>query len=141
MKEFRQVANSFRTLAQTYMINRSQPAYKSGDLFNAVGSYNTTDRMLRSTKTKKGGKFKLETPKVFITLDYSPPGKTEIYGAIVHNGKGRGKNATPRPFAEEASKDPLLKRQIDNAVNGIIQTTIMNAVDIGLKRALRGLPS
>ena len=46
-----------------------------------------------------------------------------------------------RPFAEEAANDPLLKRQIDNAVNGIIQTTIMNAVDIGFKRAFRRLPS
>jgi hypothetical protein len=46
-----------------------------------------------------------------------------------------------RPFAEEAANDPLLKRQIDNAVNGIIQTTVINAIDIGLKRALRRLPS
>jgi arsenate reductase len=36
MKEFNQVANSFRTLAQTYMINRSKPAYKTGNLADAT---------------------------------------------------------------------------------------------------------
>ncbi len=136
MKEFRQVADSFRTLAQTYMINRSKPAYKTGNLFNTVGSFNTTDKMLRSTKTKKGNKIKIETPKVFITLDYAPPAAE--YGKFVQNGTYKMKK---RPFAEEAAKDPLLKRQIDNAINGIVQTTIMNAVDIGLKRAFRRLPS
>jgi hypothetical protein len=136
MKEFRQVADSFRTLAQTYMINRSKPAYKTGNLFNTVGSFNTTDKMLRSTKTKKGNKIKIETPKVFITLDYAPPGAE--YGKFVQNGTVYMKK---RPFAEEAAKDPLLKRQIDNAVNGIVQNTIMNAVDIGLKRAFRRLPT
>jgi len=118
------------------MINRSKPAYKTGNLFNTVGSFNTTDKMLRSTKTKKGNKIKIETPKVFITLDYAPPGAE--YGKFVQNGTYKMKK---RPFAEEAAKDPLLKRQIDNAINGIVQTTIMNAVDIGLKRAFRRLPS
>jgi hypothetical protein len=136
MKEFNQVANSFRTLAQTYMINRSKPAYKTGNLFNTVGSFNTTDKMLSSTKTKKGTKIKIETPKVFITLDYAPPGAE--YGKFVQNGTVYMKK---RPFAEEAANDPLLKRQIDNAVNGIIQTTVINAIDIGLKRAFRRLPS
>jgi hypothetical protein len=92
--------------------------------------------MLRSTKTKKGNKIKIETPKVFITLDYAPPGAE--YGKFVQNGTVYMKK---RPFAEEAAKDPLLKRQIDNAVNGIVQNTIMNAVDIGLKRAFRRLPT
>jgi hypothetical protein len=135
MKEFRQVAESFRTLAKTYMINRPKPAYKTGNLMNTVYSYNTPDRMLRSTKTKKGNKIKIETPKVFITLDYAPPGAE--YGKFVEDGTVYMKK---RPFAEEAANDPLLKRQIDNAVNGIVQTTIMNAVDIGLKRAFRRLP-
>ena len=135
MKEFNQVANSFRTLAQTYMINRSKPAYKTGNLFNTVGSFNTTAKMLSSTKTKTGKKIKIETPKVYITLNYAPPGAE--YGKFVEDGTVYMK---ARPFAEEAANDPLLKRQIDNAVNGIIQTTIMNAVDIGLKRAFRKLP-
>ena len=136
MKEFRQVANSFRTLAQTYMINRSKPAYKTGNLFNTVGSFNTTDKMLSSKKTKTGTKIKIETPKVYITLNYAPPGAE--YGKFVEEGTVKMKK---RPFAEEASNDPLLKRQIDNAVNGIIQTTVINAIDIGLKRAFRRLPS
>ena len=136
MKEFKQVAESFRTLAKTYMINRSKPAYKTGNLMNTVYSYNNPDRMLKSTSTKKGGKIKIETPKVFITLNYAPPGAK--YGKFVEEGTSK---MEARPFAEEAANDPLLKRQIDNAVNGIIQTTIMNAVDIGLKRALRRLPS
>ena len=136
MKEFRQVAETFRTLAKTYMINRSKPAYKTGNLFNTVGSFNTTDKMLKSTSTKKGNKIKIETPKVFITLDYAPTGAE--YGKFVHDGTYKMKK---RPFAEEAANDPLLKRQIHNAVNGIIQTTIINAVDIGLKRAFRRLPS
>lgn len=135
MKEFNEVANSFRTLAQTYMINRSKPAYKTGNLFKTVGSFNTSAKMLSSTKTKTGKKIKIETPKVFITLNYAPPGAE--YGKFVEDGTVYMK---ARPFAEEAANDPLLKRQIDNAVNGIIQTTIMNAVDIGLKRAFRRLP-
>lgn len=136
MKEFLQVAESFRTLAKTYIINRSKPAYKTGNLMNTVYSYNTPNRMLKSTSTKKGGKIKIETPKVFITLNYAPPGAE--YGKFVEEGTSKMK---ARPFAEEASKDPLLKRQIDNAVNGIIQTTIMNAIDIGFKRAFRKLSS
>jgi hypothetical protein len=136
MKEFRQVAETFRTLAKTYIINRSKPAYKKGILMNTVYSYNTPDRMLSSKKTKTGTKIKIETPKVFITLDYAPPGAE--YGKFVEEGTVKMKK---RPFAEEAANDPLLKRQIDNAVNGIIQTTIMNAVDIGFKRAFRRLPS
>jgi HK97 gp10 family phage protein len=136
MKEFLQVAESFRTLAKTYIINRSKPAYKTGNLMNTVYSYNTPNRMLKSTSTKKGGKIKIETPKVFITLNYAPPGAE--YGKFVEEGTSKMK---ARPFAEEAAKDPLLKRQIDNAVNGIIQTTIMNAIDIGFKRAFRKLPS
>ena len=118
------------------MINRSKPAYKTGNLFNTVGSFNTTDKMLSSKKTKTGTKIKIETPKVYITLDYAPPGAE--YGKFVQDGTVYMKK---RPFAEEAANDPLLKRQIDNAVNGIIQTTIMNAVDIGFKRAFRRLPS
>jgi hypothetical protein len=136
MKEFRQVADSFRTLAQTYMINRSKPAYKTGNLFNTVGSFNTTDKMLSSKKTKTGNKIKIETPKVYITLNYAPTGAE--YGKFVEEGTVKMKK---RPFAEEAANDPLLKRQIDNAVNGIIQTTVINAIDIGLKRAFRRLPS
>jgi hypothetical protein len=72
---------------------------------------------------------------VYITLNYAPPGAE--YGKFVEDGTVYMK---ARPFAEEAANDPLLKRQIDNAVNGIIQTTIMNAVDIGLKRAFSRLP-
>ena len=136
MKEFLQVAESFRTLAKTYIINRSKPAYKTGNLMNTVYSYNTPNRMLKSTSTKKGGKIKIETPKVFITLNYAPPGAE--YGKFVQDGTVKMKK---RPFAEEAANDPLLKRQIDNAVNGIIQNTIMNAIDIGFKRAFRKLPS
>ena len=136
MKEFRQVAESFRTLAKTYMINRSKPAYKTGNLMNTVYSYNTPDRMLKSTKTKKGTSIKIETPKVYITLNYAPPGAE--YGKFVEEGTVKMKK---RPFAEEAANDPLLKRQIDNAVNGIIQTTVINAIDIGFKRAFRRLPS
>lgn len=136
MKEFRQVAESFNTLAKTYMINRSKPAYKTGNLFNKVGSYNTPDRMLSSKKTKKGNKIKIETPKVYITLNYAPPGAE--YGKFVEDGTVYMKK---RPFAEEAANDPLLKRQIDNAVNGIVQNTVMNAINIGLKRAFSRLPS
>lgn len=136
MKEFRQVADSFRTLAKTYMINRAKPAYKTGNLFNTVGTYNTTDKMLKSTKSKKGTKIKIETPKVYISLDYAPPGAE--YGKFVEEGTVKMKK---RPFAEEAANDPLLKRQIDNAVNGIVQTTVINAINIGLKRAFRNLPS
>ena len=118
------------------MINRSKPAYKTGNLFNTVGSFNTTDKMLSSKKTKTGNKIKIETPKVYITLNYAPTGAE--YGKFVEEGTVKMKK---RPFAEEAANDPLLKRQIDNAVNGIIQSTIMNAVDIGLKRAFSRLPS
>ena len=136
MKEFRQVAESFRTLAKTYMINRSKPAYKTGNLFNTVGSFNKPGRMIKSSSTKTGNSIKIETPKVYITLNYAPPGAE--YGKFVQNGTSKMKK---RPFAEEASKDPLLQKQIDDAINGIVQTTIINAIDIGLKRAFRRLPS
>ena len=98
---------------------------RTGNLKKQLQRANTPSQVLN--ESKNGFSFE---------INYAPPGAE--YGKFVEEGTVKMKK---RPFAEEAANDPLLKRQIDNAVNGIIQTTIMNAVDIGLKRAFRRLPS
>lgn len=123
MKEFRHVAEVYKELAQLYIVNRSKPAYKTGNLYNKVGSYNTPDRMITIKKSRARTKFKLETPSVRISLSFAPPGAK--YGEYVHQGTYK---MDARPFAEEAAKTPTVKRAINNAVKGVIDDDVLPAI-------------
>ena len=67
-----------------------------------------------------------------IALQYAPDGAK--YGKFVEEGTSK---MDARPFAESAANDPLLKRSIDNAIKGVIDTNIMPVIQIGLNRAFK----
>lgn len=123
MKELKEVANVYKELAQLYIIKRSKPAYKTGNLYNRVGDYNTYDRMITKRPSKSSSKSKIKAQSYNLSLSFAPPGAR--YGKIVHDGLGRGRNATPRPFAEEAANDRRLKRTINNAIKGVVDDEIL----------------
>jgi hypothetical protein len=123
MKELSQVANVYRELAQLYIIKRNKPAYKSGNLYNRVGEYNTFDRMVTIKPSKSSKKSKIKVQSYNLSLSFAPPGAK--YGKIVHDGLGLGRNSVPRPFAEEAANDKRLKKTINNALNGVIDDEIL----------------
>ena len=144
MKELEQVAKTFTSLAQLYMVSGNwKPAYKTGNLYNRIGSYNTPSRMITSRPARSSTKLKIPEPSFNVSLQYAPPGAE--YGVFVEKGNrtspppvGAGK---PRPFAEQASKDPLLKKTIDAYVNRYVEKDFLPVIKIGLDRAFRTLAS
>jgi hypothetical protein len=124
MKELRDVAFVYKTLAQTYITNGPwKPAYRTGNLYNRVGSYNTPNNMIKQT-----GDDRYE-----LSLNFAPDGAS--YGFFVHQGTSK---MEARPFAQKASEDATLKNAIDkffqsevNTIGGeqfkIIDTTLRGA--------------
>ena len=137
MKTLEEVAQTFAKLAQLYMISGNwKPAYKTGNLYNTIGSYNTAAQMIKSAATVTTTE--LQLPQQIITLQFAPPGAE--YGKWVEWGNGTGVGAgKPRPFAEQASKDPLLKKTIDEYMGGAIQKNFIPVIEIGIKRAFKNL--
>ena len=141
MKELEQVAKTFTSLAQLYMVSGNwKPAYKTGNLYNRIGSYNQPNRMISAKGGKSVTKFKIPQKSFNVSLQFAPPGAE--YGKWVEWGNGTGVGAgRPRPFAEQASKDPLLKKTIDAYVNGYVEKDFLPVIKIGLDRAFRSLAS
>lgn len=137
MKTLEEVAQTFAKLAQLYMISGNwKPAYKTGNLYNTIGSYNTAAQMIKSAATTTTTD--LQLPQQTISLQFAPPGAT--YGKWVEWGNGTGVGAgKPRPFAQQASKDPLLKKTIDEYMGGAIQKNFIPVIEIGIKRAFKNL--
>lgn len=137
MKTLEEVAQTFAKLAQLYMISGNwKPAYKTGNLYNTIGSYNTAAQMIKSAATVTTTE--LQLPQQTISLQFAPPGAT--YGKWVEWGNGTGVGAgKPRPFAQQASKDPLLKKTIDEYMGGAIQKNFIPVIEIGIKRAFKNL--
>lgn len=137
MKTLEEVAQTFSKLAQLYMISGNwKPAYKTGNLYNTIGSYNTAAQMIKSAATVTTTE--LQLPQQTISLQFAPPGAT--YGKWVEWGNGTGVGAgKPRPFAQQASKDPLLKKTIDEYMGGAIQKNFIPVIEIGIKRAFKNL--
>ena len=136
MKTLEEVAQTYAKLAQLYMISGNwKPAYKTGNLYNKIGSYNTAAQMIKSAATTTT---EFQLPQQTISLQFAPPGAT--YGVYVEKGNGTGVGAgNPRPFAEQASKDPLLKKTIDEYMGGAIQKNFIPVIEIGIKRAFKNL--
>ena len=137
MKTLEEVAQTFSKLAQLYMISGNwKPAFKTGNLYNTIGSYNTAAQMIKSAATTTTTE--LQLPQQTISLQFAPPGAT--YGKWVEWGNGTGVGAgKPRPFAQQASKDPLLKKTIDEYMGGAIQKNFIPVIEIGIKRAFKNL--
>ena len=136
MKTLEEVAQTYAKLSQLYMISGNwKPAYKTGNLYNTIGSYNTAAQMIKSAATTTT---EFQLPQQIISLQFAPPGAT--YGKWVEWGNGTGVGAgKPRPFAKQASNDPLLKKTIDEYMGGVIQKDFIPVIEIGIKRAFKNL--
>jgi hypothetical protein len=134
-----EVAKTFSSLAQLYMVSGPwKPAYKTGNLYRKIGSYNTPNRMITKGNPTSKTKLKIPEPSFKVSLQYAPPGAE--YGKFVEWGNGTGVGAgRPRPFAQKASQDPLLKKKIDAVIGGYMEKDFMPVIKIGLDRAFRNL--
>ncbi len=139
MKELEQVARTFASLAQLYMVSGPwKPAFKTGNLYRKVGSYNQPNRMITQRQARSATKFKIPQKSFNISLQFAPPGAE--YGKWVEWGNGTGVGAgKPRPFAEKAANDPLLKKTIDAYIGGYMEKDFLPVIKIGLDRAFRNL--
>jgi hypothetical protein len=139
MKELEQVARTFSKLAQLYIVSGPwKPAFKTGNLYRRIGSYNQPNRMITQKTTRSATKFKLPQKSFNVSLQFAPPGAE--YGKWVEWGNGTGVGAgNPRPFAEKASQDPLLKKTIDAYIGNYMEKDFLPVIEIGLKKAFRNL--
>ena len=139
MKTLEDIATTYSKLAQLYLISGNwKPAYKTGNLYNTLGSYNTATRMITTTSSTSNTTLELPQSGITVALQFAPPGAR--YGKWVEWGNGTGVGAgNPRPFAQESSKDPLLKKTIDAYIGGYIEKDFLPVIKIGLDRAFRSL--
>lgn len=140
LKSLNDVAITYSKLAQLYMVSGPwKPAYKTGNLYKQVGSYNTPQNMITTRPSRSATKYKIPQGGVIrVGLQFAPPGAE--YGKWVEWGNGTGVGAgNPRPFAEKAAEDPLLKKTIDAYVKQYVEMDFMPAIKIGLDRAFRSL--
>jgi hypothetical protein len=113
MKTLKDVAGLYRTLAQNYMINGPwRPVYKTGNLYNRIGSYNTVSQMIKENTEGI----------VVLELNFAPPGAT--YGYFAETGTGTHSRIGPRPFAEYAAND----YQLNVAINEYMETKVEGEV-------------
>ncbi len=139
MKTLEDIAKTYSQLAQLYLISGNwKPAYKTGNLYNTIGSYNTAARMITTTSSTSNTTLELPQSGITVALQFAPPGAR--YGKWVEWGNGTGVGAgKPRPFAEQASKDPLLKKTIDAYIGGYVEKDFLPVIKIGIDRAFRSL--
>lgn len=115
------VAKKVTSLAQLNLTRGSTRAYKTGNLYNKVGRYNTVDRVLGNKKLgKKRKKLQSFTENIELNLVYNPPGAE--YGQFVEEGT---KYMPARPFAEEALNSPIIDKMIDEALGNYVEENIL----------------
>lgn len=136
LPEMAQVADVYKQLAQLYIVNGKsgwkKPPYKTGNLYNRVGSFNNASNMVLVRNPRSTTKLKIPNQSFSIALQYAPPGAE--YGQFVEDGTSK---MVARPFAEAAANDPLLKRAIDNSMKGIVDNTILPVIKVGMDRAFK----
>ena len=113
MKTLKDLAGLYKTLAQTNLTTGPTKAYKTGNLYNQIGSKNSADSMI-STPSKS---------KFVLTLNYAPSDAT--YGKFVEEGTVY---MDARPFAEKAANDPKLKLEINGFVNGKVDEILVEQI-------------
>jgi len=104
MKTLSDVASLIRTIAQTNLTVGDTRAYKTGNLYRQIGSFNTLDRMI----SKSGNR---STIKLF----YSPT--DAAYGKFVEKGTYKMK---ARPFAGNAVSDPQVATAVSEYQNSVV---------------------
>ena len=141
MKTLEDVAKTYQSLANLYMISGNwKPAYKTGNLYNTVKSYNVPGNMITQKQAASVTSYNLPQPSFSVALQFAPSGAE--YGKWVEWGNGTGVGAgNPRPFAEQSSKDPLLKKTIDAYIGGYVEKDFIPVIQIGIDRAFRSLAS
>ena len=124
MKTLEDIAIKITSLAQLNLTRGYTKAYKTGTLYDNIGSYNTPNRILG--KTKLGKKRLSKTKKVDtieFDLTYNPPGAT--YGKFVEEGT---RYMDARPFAEEAINSPIIESMIDEYMGVYIQDNVISGI-------------
>jgi hypothetical protein len=136
LPELNRVADVYKQLAQLYIVNGKsgwkKPPYKTGNLYNKIGSFNNASNMILVRNPRSTTKLKIPNQSFSVALQYAPQGAE--YGKFVEEGTSK---MAARPFAESAANDPLLKRAIDNAIKGIVDTTILPVIKVGMDRAFK----
>ena len=136
LPEMIQVADVYKQLAQLYIVNGKagwkKPQYKTGNLYNRVGSFNNASNMILVGSPGTTTELKIPNQSFSVSLQYAPDGA--FYGKFVEEGTSKMEG---RPFAESAANDPLLKRTIDNAIKGVIDKNIMPVIQIGINRGFK----
>jgi hypothetical protein len=124
MPTLNDIAKKITSLAQLNLTSGYTRAYKTGNLYDRVGSYNTPSRVLGKTKL---GKKRLSKTKKLDTLEfdltYNPPGAE--YGQYVEEGT---RYMDARPFAEEAINSPQIETMIDEYMGVYIEENIISGI-------------
>ena len=124
MKTLQDIAIKITSLAQLNLTRGYTKAYKTGTLYDNIGSYNTPNRVLGKTKLGKerlSKTKKLET--IEFSLTYNPPGAD--YGKFVEEGT---RYMDARPFAEEAINSPIIESMIDEYMGVYIQDNVISGI-------------
>lgn len=124
MRTLNDVAKQITSLAQLNLTRGATKAYKTGNLYRNIGSYNTPNRVLGNTKIGKQRK-KLQDVHYGIELNlvYNPP--EADYGKYVEEGTSKMK---ARPFAEEAMNDPSIIRMIDEYLGLYVEDNVLPSI-------------
>jgi hypothetical protein len=128
MASLNDIAKKVSSLAQLNLTRGRTKAYKTGNLYENIGSYNTPNRVLGKTKL---GKQRLSTTNtrygIELNLVYNPPGAK--YGQFVEEGT---KYMDARPFAEDAINSPIIDRMIEEYVGIYVDETIIPSIEESL---------
>ena len=124
MRTLNDVAKQITSLAQLNLTRGATKAYKTGNLYRNIGSYNTPNRVLGNTKIGKQRK-KLQDVHYGIELNlvYNPPGAE--YGQFVEEGTVK---MDARPFAEEAMNDPSIIRMIEEYLGLYVEENVVPSI-------------
>ena len=124
MPTLNDIAIKITSLAQLNLTRGYTKAYKTGTLYDNIGSYNTPNRVLGKTKL---GKERLTKTKKLDTIEfsltYNPPGAE--YGQFVEEGTWK---MPARPFAEEAIDSPQIERMIDQYMGVYIEDNVISGI-------------
>jgi hypothetical protein len=124
MPTLNDIAKKITSLAQLNLTSGYTRAYKTGKLYDNIGSYNTPNRVLGKTKL---GKKRLSKTKKIDTLEfdltYNPPGAE--YGQYVEEGTWK---MPARPFAEEAINSPQIETMIDEYMGVYIEENVIASI-------------